>query len=111
MAQEKPIERRHSHHGHLNLKPISVIDQLKVKVKRRRIPKTSSFEIGAHTSNQNLNNNNNNKGSSPDPNELTNERTIVLTHSQPVISLTTTSNRNSFDENDIEDNDNINRML
>ncbi len=103
MAEGKPIDRRHSHHGHLHLKPTAVIDHLKTKVRRKRLSKHDSSELSDNALNQNMNNNNNeyiNEGQA----ESFQETSGTSMESQPMIITTRLSKRISFDEKDIKVN-------
>jgi len=105
MSDENAITRRHSHHGHLHLKPTHVIDHLKTKVKRTRLSKNDSAALSDGGLNQNINiNNNNNKQLSQEHIETIPEISLTSSDSHSTISATILSNKLSLDENDIEDN-------
>jgi hypothetical protein len=111
MAGDKTVHRRHSHIGHLSLKPATVIDHLKTKVKRSRISKTASVDIPdfilTNNTNGNINNNNNNnKQSSQDHHEIVFDKPFTSTRIYPISSLPTSSSiQESTGDNDIEYHD------
>jgi hypothetical protein len=119
MVEDEDIQRRHSHHDHfLHRMPASVISHLKTKVKRKRLLKTdSSASDGALNKNinenkNNNNNNDNNRRSNPDHTESVPLRKPTLTSasSHPILSLATSLEKPSFDEDDIKDNDENGRL-
>jgi hypothetical protein len=105
MIEAKNIERRHSHHGHFHLRAGSVIDHLKIKVKRKKLLKhdPSALSDGALNQDININNNNNsNKRLNQEHAESLHEVSLTSSDSHSNIQSTILQKNTSFDENDIE---------
>ncbi|CAF1135138.1 unnamed protein product [Rotaria sp. Silwood1] len=112
MVEEKSIHRHESHHGRLNRKSTLIIDQLKTKVKRKRLSKQDTLDLYDETLNQNINgniNNNNNKQSEPNHHEYQHKETSTVIHTQSTIPSITNLKESAFDNNGIthDDDDHI----
>jgi hypothetical protein len=112
--KERTIQlRRHSHHGHLHLKPAAVLDHLKRKVKHKRTDKSDSFISSDGTSSRNINgniNHTNQKQSSQNHSESFSTSSLISDRNHSFTTPTTLPNNKSSDEHDIDDNDH-NSML
>jgi hypothetical protein len=106
--------RRHSHHGHLHLKPAAVIDHLKRKVKHKRSDKSDSFVSSADvTSSRNINgniNHNNQKQLNQNHTESFSGSSFISDRNHSFTTPTTLPNNKLSDEHDIDANDH-NSML
>jgi hypothetical protein len=93
---EKPLHRRHSHHGHSHLRASTVIDHLKTKVKRRRLSKHGSVELSDAISNQSENTNN-----SSNANESTHQRSTTAAVELHPMGLETIFSHDGNDDSEI----------
>lgn len=103
-SEKKMPQRRHSSHDHhTHLKPSSVIDHLKLKVRRKKLTKSNSSALSDGALNENINNNNNNQRNEDHAGSLQELPTPSLDY-QPILSLDKLekTSSNDINENQIE---------